>query len=572
MIRQNLELATKAAISLPLVCWIAFAGAVLAASGYLAEPSAIPLAAVAGAVTMLLVFAVLYVVERLLLRRLEGLAQIVAGLLAYALLGAARGAGLTVLLDWLLTDELTAVSLGYRMAANISWMLLFLSFGSYIVTISRQQRAESTALQRQEVQIEQTLQQIESASQNDNELAIQEIESRIRDEVAAIQLPQRATHSDALEALTDRVIRPLSQELASRIPDYTLPTTDLKKLPWWKFWTQSQIGSNIRPVISVATCIGAWVAPLAFTLHPLTAPVACAVGVAIWLPLLFAVRALLRWLSDRARPGPLLLLTIVAIPIAIIPALAVAAYLTPGLEQRHDILAAGLIQSSENVLFVAVALTIIDQQKVAALAMSATRAELTWLQTRARLIQWHHHGELARTLHGPVQSEILVAMHSADLAANSADDSVERVANQLTDRLSDLLTREGTANVAELIEGSAEFWDSQSRISYQMGTATESTLAADPACADLTSSILEDAIANAIRHGDASRIWISLYLPSAKELTIRVEDNGVPTPAESGTGLGLGTAQLTACTLQWSRSNTPDGTTLMATLPIEALT
>ena len=78
MIRQNLELATKAAISLPLVCWIAFAGAVLAASGYLAEPSAIPLAAVAGAVTMLLVFAVLYVVERLLLRRLEGLAQIVA--------------------------------------------------------------------------------------------------------------------------------------------------------------------------------------------------------------------------------------------------------------------------------------------------------------------------------------------------------------------------------------------------------------------------------------------------------------------------------------------------------------
>ena len=78
-----------------------------------------------------------------------------------------------------------------------------------------------------------------------------------------------------------------------------------------------------------------------------------------------------------------------------------------------------------------------------------------------------------------------------------------------------------------------------------------SAVQVDLVLAAFAGDLAQEAVSNAVRHGGASSVWISMERPEADVVTLTVRDNGQgvnPNP-----GRGLGSQQLDDCALEWSR-------------------
>ena len=108
-------------------------------------------------------------------------------------------------------------------------------------------------------------------------------------------------------------------------------------------------------------------------------------------------------------------------------------------------------------------------------------------------------------------------------------------------------------------------WEGVCTIATTMDTEAAATLDNDELCRSCLRDVLTDAISNAVRHGDASIIAISISLVG-DEVLVRVGDNGA-TPGYAAIP-GLGTRLLEECSTRWSSEATNDGYLLTASLPV----
>jgi signal transduction histidine kinase len=80
------------------------------------------------------------------------------------------------------------------------------------------------------------------------------------------------------------------------------------------------------------------------------------------------------------------------------------------------------------------------------------------------------------------------------------------------------------------------------------------------------SRLVEEGISNAVRHGDATLLQLTVSLTPNGSVTVQLDDNG------SGPGTGkssIGSAIFTQTTQgNWSLSATPNGSRLVAIIPV----
>ncbi len=149
--------------------------------------------------------------------------------------------------------------------------------------------------------------------------------------------------------------------------------------------------------------------------------------------------------------------------------------------------------------------------------------------------------DLARHLHGDVQSRLFAAASEIDKANTEGDidamrdalqDAKEILANALPD---EAVTK--PSDLAENLEQLTALWRGLARVEYRI-SAPELL---DPGSARALAAIAEEAVANAVRHGDASEVSIEIdHDASRSGWQIVVLDNGTgPTGGDSGLGTTL---------------------------------
>ncbi len=89
-------------------------------------------------------------------------------------------------------------------------------------------------------------------------------------------------------------------------------------------------------------------------------------------------------------------------------------------------------------------------------------------------------------------------------------------------------------------------------------------LDADSVGRSLAIEIVSQAVANAVRHGNATSITLTSRL-SERELWLDIRDNGESEPSDS---VGMGTQVLIDCTTYWSRDISLHGTRVEAHIPV----
>ena len=181
------------------------------------------------------------------------------------------------------------------------------------------------------------------------------------------------------------------------------------------------------------------------------------------------------------------------------------------------------------------------------LAVDAASVEtLAQEEQRRRVVQ-----EVAATLHGTLQGR-LASLPDPDTAGDAVRETLALLQSRAP------MNSETT--LREVARSTLDPW--QSLVDIRVDTP-EVTIAAHAAQA--ISDVLEECVANAFRHGRASRIDCALEIHE-HHVRVRVEDNGRGSNVPEGDP-GLGSRILDRSST-WTRTYGPEGTTIVALIPL----
>jgi len=146
--------------------------------------------------------------------------------------------------------------------------------------------------------------------------------------------------------------------------------------------------------------------------------------------------------------------------------------------------------------------------------------------------------ELGATLHGPVQSQVLAAAASLERAAEGGDDQLHSVLAGAADAIDAALRVPSgsyvSAHLALLLQEIAEPWQEICPVDVALDPQLSDLMGVE---ADAAASVVREAIVNAYRHGNASRVAVAVTSDNGTPV-IRVTDDGIGATTK-GWGLGL---------------------------------
>ena len=195
------------------------------------------------------------------------------------------------------------------------------------------------------------------------------------------------------------------------------------------------------------------------------------------------------------------------------------------------------------------------------------REETVRLNTAYRLQQQ----AIARALHGPIQDALSLAAFQLTAAVNNkkaTSSLIEELNAKISNTLSLLEQGEDEApTVTQALEDLAEFWEGVTKIRWKVAPKAAAVLNHHNATTATTIELVREACSNAVRHGRASQIDVSVTLEADEQhIAIRVSNNGALVKLRTKTGLG--TRLLNELALTWTLNAQGDRTVLEARTPI----
>ncbi|MGI9186095.1 MAG: hypothetical protein ACR2J9_01005, partial [Gaiellales bacterium] len=169
--------------------------------------------------------------------------------------------------------------------------------------------------------------------------------------------------------------------------------------------------------------------------------------------------------------------------------------------------------------------------------------------------------DVSRELHGSVQTRLIAAALAGERALASGDRAALEAAVTEAGRVLVQLEPQARAvgSIEEEVAARSDLWDGLCEIRVEIDDLTG--VGADPAS---VGRVVEEGIANAVRHGGATRIDITVRAAGAGAIVVVIDDDGTAPNAESS---GTGSAMIDAITGgAWRRTATGVGCRLEATI------
>ena len=183
-----------------------------------------------------------------------------------------------------------------------------------------------------------------------------------------------------------------------------------------------------------------------------------------------------------------------------------------------------------------------DKQDVAE-ALSTTQADIEWLSIQLEATNL----ELAKYLHSILQTRLMSHALLLEQDQKGSERSVQELIEILTRPMSDF-----GHNASSLGEGLAEIAKEWSAI---VEVEIDNQANEDQTSASATLHLVREAIANAVHHGMADRVWVKLK-DSSSMREIEVLDNGIG-PTQNPAGMGTQTYE--SLTSKWSLTQWNEG-------------
>jgi two-component sensor histidine kinase len=403
---------------------------------------------------------------------------------------------------------------------------------------------------------------------------VSSIRSQLDAALSSLTGTNMTSDAKSLTSLIDDVVRPISHRLgreftAGSDEATTPPPTRIR----WSSVIRYSLESNpIHPVwLSLWT---AFITPqvIAASAGPnFWLPYVSAVlGFALWFAIArFAWQLLHRPLGIPAR-GVVFSLLMLTTPLVVNLPLQLAFGL-PFFNLRVVIAAAlyFLVMAWALALVIAVANLLKSTNRELLAATHQLRRQLITDNVNAR----HFEQAVSQVLHGPIQDAIAASLKRITSLPEdgSSTTSEGAIIRHHIEGALELLDESPSTNysVDDAIHKLSALWSGVVEISCRCDEVTTDKLREAQTTSSIVIEILREAVSNAIRHGDATRISITVALVEPNsDVHIAVTNNGAPLPKDATSGIG--SRLLRDMTLSWSRQNLRGSVVLNAVVPLQS--
>jgi signal transduction histidine kinase len=373
-----------------------------------------------------------------------------------------------------------------------------------------------------------------------------------------------------METLIDDVIRPISYSLnrdfSAEAPTAYLPektTTQWSNVVEFAFLANPFRWKEFAAVMAVIT------GPFLTINFGLSGALGSAIGVGVCVAFSLAFGALWRFIPEGATSGPrAMIFTLAHIPMGSAAGWAISmvsgfSVLTPG---RMTAFIALCLFASWTATLVSSSLRLQKETNQTLLeAVDELKRELITANASYRQLNTG----VSRVLHGPVQEAVIAAMFKLRKGQGLGDPVA--AAKEIRASINAALELLQAPEVA-LVDLDTTFrdlqvlWDGVVEIDCVV-SGDKSLIEADQRTAFGLSELVREACSNAIRHGKATRIDISVSVhKDDRVVEIRIDNDGLPLPRDAKPGIG---SQLfDEQSLEWSREQVGDRVRVTARLPL----
>ena len=490
-------------------------------------------------------------------------------LLLFALAGIVRGFVIGVGLVYVGADS--SPQFAYRGLAGLFTISTVLTVTAIAVNATREHESRLSTLLASNAALREARSHMTAVIDERNEAAVERIRAELLKEFEALDPEHPAESVSILQRAASDTVRPLSHDLASTVPSWS-PTGTVPVSPAINWPLVFDLASRGRPLRPLATGIAMALISFVFV----TVFFGPAAGLLLTADALFGCWILLaagNALLARVLPGRPIQARIIAVTVVGLGAGAIVGFgafaLAQGSVTGQWTWFGSTVITGAMAWLLTIGRAVDEQQGFDEASLAAAVGSLRWEVARVGQVQWHQQQALSRALHGPIQGAVTAAAIRLDGAARSGADTtslMEQTRDQLREALSLLGDEQASlTTMTDTLTSLREAWRGVCRVDDTASPAVIDALDADELCRSCVGEVLTEAVSNAVRHGGATVIDLTIELGD-NVVHIEVRDDG--TGGDANASPGLGTRILTECSTQWHRGAPGGGHVLTASLPI----
>ena len=465
--------------------------------------------------------------------------------------------------------------LGYRIFAGALIGALTLSTITVIAAVVKE-HAQTQALlnnerasllnaeQSAQESIEKQRLEIQGILQDSVEPALNEIAKNLTDP-AVYSSTELKRSAEKITLFIDSKLRPLAESFHQRkvieVPDaaFVRASPSLGSIP--KSITLREVTS---PLAIYLVLIG----PNTTGLYPYRGYSSLLLVIAIFLPMLIIQSAVLSLpFASRPLPGRLAIV-ILALLFATswLPGIYIAELFKIDILDQFNLIPTLTIGTTLVGLLITYGF-ILDQERIRyeTELFEANQALDLELNKTAQQI-WLLRQQAAQILHGSVQSS-LTAANMRIRGASEIDDVLLSRVREDVERASAAISKFGRNDIKleESLKEIRELWHGVCEITFDYSGDLIDSVPNNSVSAHCINEIVKECVSNAIRHGQATEVKVSLSDPTDGSITISITNNG---DDEVSSQRGVGSLMLEEITMNWSRQVSDSGVQVLAKVAV----
>jgi hypothetical protein len=437
-------------------------------------------------------------------------------------------------------------------------MIITLMYGLVIESSNQRRELKSIRKRIADLETQRTRQRELNAELLQSTLS--RLENSLRPDL--LDTPERTLA--ALRSSIDEVIRPITQALNSQAQLLNRGVAlNAKTVNWQKFLREMLDTQSLNPAAGV-TIFALWI------LLPMTRvfPVPEALGIVIILSLaLWVLTRGLQLIAGRYFSKKRNYLSPLILVLSSLLGVALVSFVMPvWMAGRFEF---GLFTAYVLSGFLAISLRLaLRKSKETLEIISKSNRDLDWALARTNEIQLFNDRVISTTLHGKAQAALAAAALRLQQAVSNGSnvEQAAELARLEAERVLSLVTK--TEPVIEPLAGGlrelAQLWQGVCEISWDETDPVFIKIDDDPVCSRLCIELIIELCTNAIKHGKAKLIVVSMSQVDYRVLSVTVSNDGEGLKNESG---GFGTQLLEQSCLSLDSFDSEGMTRVTVTLP-----
>jgi len=212
-----------------------------------------------------------------------------------------------------------------------------------------------------------------------------------------------------------------------------------------------------------------------------------------------------------------------------------------------------------------------EQAREANRRLAEATQEVAWETARVSEEIRQARQVMAKDLHGRVQAGFMSSLLKLQKAIEGGHADIHQLTTDTIDELEEIVSSIGVLDnsapqsLHNTVDKVRDTWNGVATITLEATTMTLTDIERDPVVSRTLNDLVPELVFNAIRHGSATEVNLTMEVQSSGALAVTCTDNGTG-PVESPQS-GLGTKLLDNCALTWTRYRQSQTTVTELTLP-----